>query len=152
MSKNQLFVTIRDNPIPGSFNNIHIEDFIGYESVDEDPDKNVPSGYFGIIENAGVCADYTYAAKYPMNPAGLEVIGCTSYDHVWNMIKPYGKWYEFDCTWDDEKEIEDWSGFNRSSAAVSRNDHHCQFMPERMPYAAEDMPFTEYCRFGALPD
>ena len=87
-----------------------------------------------------------------MNLAGLEVIVCTSYDHDWNMIKLDGKWYEFDCTWDDEKDIENWSWFNRSSAAVSRNDHHCQAMPERMPYAAEDMPFTEYGRFGALPD
>ena len=130
----------------------YIEDFMEYGDIEEDPNRNVPRGYYGIIENKGVCENYTYAAKYLMNLAGLEVISCASYDHAWNMIKLDGKWYEFDCTWDDEKEIEDWSWFNRSSAAVARNDHHCQLMPERMPYAAEDMPFTEYIRFGTLPD
>ena len=130
----------------------YVEDFMEYEFAEDDPDLNVPFGYQGIVENKGVCANYAYAAKYLMNLAGLEVIVCTSYDHDWNMINLNGKWYEFDCTWDDEKDIENWSWFNRSSAAVSRNDHHCQAMPERMPYAAEDMPFTEYGRFGALPD
>lgn len=130
----------------------YVEDFMEYEFAEDDPDLNVPFGYQGIVENKGVCANYAYAAKYLMNLAGLEVIVCTSYDHDWNMINLNGKWYEFDCTWDDEKDIEDWSWFNRSSAAVTRNDHHCQAMPERMPYAAEDMPFTEYGRFGALPD
>ena len=130
----------------------YVEDFMEYEHVAEDPDKNVPFGYQGIVENKGVCVHYAYAAKYLMTLAGLEVIVCTSYDHDWNMIKLDGRWYEFDCTWDDEKDIENWSWFNRSSAAVSRNDHHCHAMPERMPYAEKDMPFTEYCRYGTLPD
>ena len=130
----------------------YIEDFIQYEFVEEDPDKNVPNGYYGIIESTGVCENYAYAAKYLMRLAGLEVISCSSSDHTWNMIKLDGKWYEFDCTWDDQKEIEDWSWFNRSTSAMSRNDSHCKFIPECMPYAAEDMAFTDYYRFGMLPD
>lgn len=84
--------------------------------------------------------------------AGLNVICADWGIHAWNMISFDGKWYEFDCTWDDEKEIIDWSWFNRSTAAISRNDSHWTFLPERMPYAETDMPFTEYCRFGDLTE
>lgn len=125
---------------------------IFYENFEEDLDQSVPRCYYGIVINKGVCADYAAAVKYLMTMAGLNVICADWGIHAWNMIRLDGKWYEFDCTWEDEKEISDWSWFNRSTAAISRNDSHWTFLPERMPYAETDMPFTEYCRFGDLTE
>lgn len=130
----------------------YIEDFIEYERFEEDLDQSVPRCYYGIVINKGVCADYAAAAKYLMTMAGLEVISSDWGIHAWNMIRLDGKWYEFDCTWDDEKEITDWSWFNISTAAISRNDTHWVLQPERMPCAEKNMPFMDYCRFGTLPD
>ena len=130
----------------------YIEDFIEYDDTQEDPKESIPNGYFGIIRNTGVCENYAYAAKYLMTMAGLEVICCDSGGHAWNMIRLDGQWYEFDCTWDDDTDIAEWSWFNRSNAAISRNDNHWLFLPERMPYAEKDMPFTEYGRYGTWPD
>ena len=124
-----------------------IEDFINYEYYMEDPEEAHSLLYYGLILNVGVCHNYTDAAKYLMGLAGLDVYNCTSYEHEWNIICLDGKWYEFDCTWDDEKAEADWVWFNKSRAYMLETDSHDLVFPEMFPLAEEDMPFAQYAQY-----
>ena len=101
----------------------YIEDFMEY-----DEDTGDKEGYtiyhYGILENKGVCQNYAYAAN-------LE-----------------GKWYEFDCTWDDGHSIETWYWFNKSRAAMNRSSDHQIVNPELNHFANQTMPFSDYCKFA----
>ena len=49
---------------------------------------------------------------------------CYSSTHEWNMIEFNGKWYEFDCTFDDGKAIVSWNWFNKSRETIGLDDDH----------------------------
>ena len=127
----------------------YIQDFIEYsEEPDEDDGKTYPIIYHGIIKNDGVCNNYARTANYLMNNAGLEVRICEGSGHMWNMIRLDGKWYEFDCTWNDNEIITDWKWFNKSRTFLDQNKLHGLSNEIGTPYAAYDMPFMEYCRYA----
>ena len=62
-----------------------------------------------ILEtNKSVCAGYTYTFKIIMDRLGIESISIRDVgndfeddNHIWNMVKHDGIWYNIDVTWDD---------------------------------------------------
>lgn len=127
----------------------YIQDFIEYsDDYGSDDDKTYPIIYHGLIINDGVCNNYARTATYLMNMAGLEVRICEGSGHMWNEICLDGQWYEFDCTWNDNKTLADWEWFNRSRTYVKQSKMHGLTSEIGTPYAACDMPFMEYCRFA----
>ncbi len=124
----------------------YIEDMITYEYVDEGNEGH-PFLYYPFFRGAGVCRDYADAAKYLMGLAGMEVRNCSSNSHEWSIIRLGGKWYEFDCTWDDDADPEDWCWFNKSRFYMSETIDHELVAPEMYPIAQEDMPYALYAPY-----
>jgi|GEM_PF-2233936 len=129
----------------------YIQDYINYDLTDETLEDGQPLNYYGILKPTGVCKNYTLTAKYLMNLAGLTVRSLTSWSHAWNAILLDGKWYEFDCTWNDNLSIEKWPWFNRSREYMNRNRDHVLDHPDHIPYAGSDMAFMEYCEYAQIP-
>jgi transglutaminase/protease-like cytokinesis protein 3 len=92
-----------------------------------------------LIDGSGVCTGFSQAATILMRVAGLNVISCSSNDHMWNMIELDGQWYEFDCYWDDNRPVGEWSFFNLSHAEMSKDSAHHLINPLRYPLAARGM-------------
>ena len=126
----------------------YIEDFMEYDDYSEPEEPGQPIIYYGIINNRGVCRHYAQTAKYLMNLAGLNVRDVSGGDHEWNLICLDGKWYEFDCTWDDGEPVDEWTWFNRSREYMQRNNDHFIDNVNMIPYAADNMPYPEYIRFA----
>ena len=63
------------------------------------------------------------------------------------MIELNGKWYEFDCTFDDGKAIVSCNWFNKSRETMGHDDDHILDNESFKPHAAEDMPETDYLVF-----
>lgn len=64
------------------------------------------------------------------------------------MIELDGKWHEFDCTFDDGKPISRWKWFNKSRESMGLDDDHILENESFNPYAAEDMPQSDYLVFA----
>lgn len=68
-----------------------------------------------ILENnESVCAGYTYSFKLIMDRLGIEAVSVRDVgnknedeNHIWNMVKLYGAWFNLDLTWDDVKSNDD---------------------------------------------
>ena len=68
--------------------------------------------YGAAIDNCAVCEGYAGAAKAILDQMGVdcmvEIGECTGGgNHVWNIVKVDGKWYQLDVTWNDENEAGD---------------------------------------------
>ena len=61
------------------------------------------SAYGALVNRTAVCQGYALAYKYLLNQAGIECYMVTSYvmEHVWNLVKLDGQYYQVDVTWDD---------------------------------------------------
>ncbi|MBR6171702.1 MAG: hypothetical protein IKQ49_00795 [Eubacterium sp.] len=64
----------------------------------------------GFRDKKMVCSGYSLATYYLLNSVGIETRIITGYggekdekdtNHMWNMVKLDGKWYNLDVTWDD---------------------------------------------------
>ena len=63
----------------------------------------------GFKDGVMVCSGYGLAAYYLLNKMGVETRIITGYggegdgpsNHMWNMVKVDGQWYNLDITWDD---------------------------------------------------
>lgn len=113
-----------------------LQDLAEYETVRRPQE---PDGYEVLINGKGVCGDWSQAVSLLLNTAGLHVIGCGSDTHEWNMIELDGKWYEFDCLWDDGCDPANWSYCNLSHADMSKISDHKLFYPLRYPPADHTM-------------
>ncbi len=58
-------------------------------------------------EQKSVCAGYAYGFKFIMDKLDIDtvvvkelIIEGAEYNHVWNMVNVYGKWYNVDVTYD----------------------------------------------------
>ncbi len=59
--------------------------------------------YGALVCKKALCEGYAKAFSYLCNRAGIEnaiVVGETTIDHMWNMVKLDGNWYHVDVTWD----------------------------------------------------
>lgn len=58
-----------------------------------------------LVYGKAVCEGYSKAFMYLAQSLGFEclcVIGTANdEDHMWNLVKLYGEWYNVDATWDD---------------------------------------------------
>lgn len=63
------------------------------------------SAYNAFIDRSAVCLGYAAAAYRMFTEAGLKsgiIAGMAGgEEHVWNIVKVDGKWYNIDLTWDD---------------------------------------------------
>ncbi len=126
----------------------YVQDFIEYSNeAGADDNKTYPLIYHGLIKNDGEC-NYARTASYLMNNAGLEVRICEGSGHMWNQICLEGKWYEFDCTWNDNKTLADWEWFNKSRSFMEQSKLHGMSYEIGCPYTAYDMPFMEYLSYS----
>lgn len=98
-----------------------IHRLMDYELVET---EQSPFGYHALMDKIGVCGDFSEAVTLLCTMAGLEVICCDSDTHAWNMIRLDGKWYEFDCMWDDEIDRADWQYFNLSREEMGQDADH----------------------------
>lgn len=59
------------------------------------------SAYNALIDKSSVCQGYASLAYRMFLEAGIDcrIIGASN--HVWNIVKVDGKWYNIDLTWDD---------------------------------------------------
>ena len=66
--------------------------------------------YGALVHRKAVCAGYSRAFSYLMNYVGIPTMyirgkaggTSTNGNHAWNIVLIGGKWYEVDCTWDDQ--------------------------------------------------
>lgn len=59
--------------------------------------------YGTLICKKALCEGYAKTFSYLCNRVGIEntiVVGKTTVDHMWNMVKLEGNWYHVDVTWD----------------------------------------------------
>ena len=59
------------------------------------------SVYSVLCTNKTVCAGYAQTFEMMCNGTGIDTVAVTSFDHEWNKIKLKNRWYNVDCTWDD---------------------------------------------------
>ncbi|MCR5637025.1 MAG: hypothetical protein K6F76_07620 [Clostridiales bacterium] len=96
---------------------------------DEDDYYNKEDGYNllydALILNKTVCAGYTESIYYLYNLAGIECITIGGYlyfpwnnersNHIWNIAKLDGTYYNFDSTWDEGLAISEYLFFGVST-------------------------------------
>lgn len=76
------------------------------EASEKADDRYYHGAYAAIVEKKGVCQAYSNAFAYCMQKLGIvsTVLGGTTWkgeDHIWNLVKVDGDWYELDVYWDD---------------------------------------------------
>ena len=81
-----------------------IHDYI-IDMVSYDQSLSKYSAYDALIDKSAVCLGYAAAAYRMFTDAGIEsrIIAGLAGDeeHVWNIVKVDGEWYNIDLTWDD---------------------------------------------------
>lgn len=89
-----------------------------------------------LFNHKAICQAYANTFCIMMDIAGIECDKCGSekMNHVWNILKLDGYWYEIDCTWDDPTNDADNDGdrrgyvghthFMRSDAAFTEMGYH----------------------------
>ena len=73
-----------------------------YEGKDTRYGRNI---YDAFADGSSVCVGYSLGFQYFMDKLGIPCVNVTSPDHIWNMVKVDGQWYNVDVTWDDSVEI-----------------------------------------------
>jgi transglutaminase/protease-like cytokinesis protein 3 len=65
------------------------------------------STYDLLVNKTGVCQAYAYSYKLILNKLGIECeyAKSTSMEHMWNVVKIDGVWYNVDCTWSNTTRI-----------------------------------------------
>ena len=77
-----------------------------------------------FLEGKAVCAGYAESFALLCNGVGIDTISVTSLEHEWNLVQMYGKWYNVDCTWDDNDEGSiQYLFFNVSDAKIAEGAH-----------------------------
>ena len=103
-------------------------------SVTNNPDDQYyHEAYSAIVDKKGVCQAYSHAFLYAMQKLGIQATclhGTTwsGEQHVWNMVKVGGDWYEIDVYWDDiisksEKDY-DYTCFMQTTASLKAYDSY----------------------------
>ena len=106
----QLAVQLKQDTDYDTVQNVHdylIENF----EYDHNTEMANHTDIDGFRDKRMVCSGYSLATYYLLNSAGIETRVITGYggekderdtNHMWNMVKLDGKWYNLDVTWDDE--------------------------------------------------
>ena len=81
-----------------------------------------------VFSNVTVCAGYTKAFSLFANAYGLETIEVTSASHAWNKVFLFDKWYNVDCTWDDQTSGIIYTFFDKSDSTFVSSGHEPESM------------------------
>ena len=124
-----------------------------------DADAHSPVGV--IVNGKGVCESYARTFQLVMNCIGEEclfVAGIGGNDaHAWNIMRlDDGRYYYFDCTWDDIKGDSTYmaSGSDKFSAdhtAYTPDGTGAKFQADMPPTSAEDFDYDKYIRQNYHP-
>ena len=96
----------------------------------------------GFRDKKMVCSGYSLATYYLLNKLGIETriitgfggdTGEQSENHMWNLVRLDGKWYNLDVTWDDG------GGTNRQYTYVLKSDADFPMHVRMGPYAASSV-------------
>ncbi|MEG0829366.1 MAG: fibronectin type III domain-containing protein [Anaerovoracaceae bacterium] len=86
-----------------------IHDYLIQSAAYDTRGKSVPSlsyrAYGILVNKIGVCQSYAMVYKYIMkDKLGIycDYVNSKALNHIWNVIKIDGKYYQLDLTWDDD--------------------------------------------------
>lgn len=87
----------------------YIASHCAYYEVDDYYGDNLSYSAYGVIINQkAVCQGYSFAYEAILSRLGFDdvlFVISDSLNHVWNLVKLDGKWYNIDVTWDDPMQI-----------------------------------------------
>ena len=87
----------------------YIASHCAYYEVDDYYGDNLSYSAYGVIINKkAVCQGYSFAYEAILSRLGFDdilFVVSDSLNHVWNLVKLDGKWYNIDVTWDDPMQI-----------------------------------------------
>lgn len=87
----------------------YIASHCAYYEVDDYYGDNLSYSAYGVIINKkAVCQGYSFAYEAILSRLGFDdvlFVVSNSLNHVWNLVKLDGKWYNIDVTWDDPMQI-----------------------------------------------
>lgn len=63
--------------------------------------KSALDVYGALVENKAICEGYTKSFQYLCYLVGINANQVVSKNHMWNVVKIGGEWYQVDLTWDD---------------------------------------------------
>ena len=114
----------------------YVHDWLIYNCNDASANANdmtYHAAYAAIVNKKGVCEGYSEAFIYCMQKLGIQATGLhgttwSGEQHVWNMVKVGGDWYELDIYWDDmitraEKDY-DYTYFMQTTASLKNLDSY----------------------------
>ena len=97
------------------------------------------SAYSALVTGKTVCSGYARAFQYLLVKCGVPCYYCTGDsggDHVWNIVKLGGEYYNVDLTWDDA--IGSYLFFNRNDGDFAAS-HVRDGMSARLPACAGEV-------------
>ncbi len=87
----------------------YIASHCAYYNVEDYYGDNLSYSAYGVIINQkAVCQGYSFAYEAILSRLGFDdvlFVISDSLNHVWNLVKLDGKWYNIDVTWDDPMQI-----------------------------------------------
>ncbi len=87
----------------------YIASHCAYYNVEDYYGDNLSYSAYGVIINQkAVCQGYSFAYEAILSRLGFDdvlFVVSDSLNHVWNLVKLDGKWYNIDVTWDDPMQI-----------------------------------------------
>lgn len=97
-----------------------------------------------LFNYKAICQAYANTFCIMMDIAGIECDKCGSekMNHVWNVLKLDGYWYEIDCTWDDPTNDADNDGDRRGHVG------HSHFL--RTDAAFTEMGYHDYESYNGI--
>lgn len=118
---------------------------VDYDWTHQDRMKKTPRASFtpygGLVNRTAVCLGYATTFQLLCDLAGVEcitVVGAafsSREDHGWNMVRPDGRWYCVDATWDANYREQgatagrpkEWAFFNVTSQRMADTDHQWDY-------------------------
>lgn len=82
----------------------YFHDTIIKNCVYDDSAEFASTAYGALVKGRALCQGYSHAMSLLCNKVGIENAYITGYageEHMWNMVKLDGDWYNIDVTWDD---------------------------------------------------
>ncbi|HOV40675.1 MAG TPA: transglutaminase domain-containing protein [Oscillospiraceae bacterium] len=117
-------------------------------------DANVEFGstaYGALVNGRALCQGYSHAMALLCNKVGIEnafVTGYAKEDHMWNMVKLNGVWYNIDVTWDDPDkaaypDLVFYDYFNVTNSDLSARQIYSGYVPLPDAFATDENYFVK---------
>ncbi len=111
------------------------------------------SAYGAIVYGEAVCEGYSKAMQLLLTKAGFScrTIRGTAGDveHMWNLVKINGSWYQLDATWDDGEDAVSHEYFNLTTQAMQIDHQIYPLLPAEGTMEKANL-FLPECRASAM--